>query len=120
MKRLVQVALLAVAGACGGDDEPTGPDQNGPTVSASAANVFSPATIEVAIGQSVTWVFGPVDHNVIFNPVTGAPQDIPIVRNTSVARTFSSAGTFPYVCTLHAGMNGTVRVLAEPSGSSLY
>jgi plastocyanin len=27
-----------------------------------------------------------------------------------VSRTFPAAGNFPYNCTLHAGMNGTVNV----------
>jgi plastocyanin len=115
MVRIVaSVGMLAVMlAACGGDDEPSGPSGNaGLTVTASAANIFSPATLDITVGQTVTWSFGAVDHNVIFNPVTGAPQDIAITRNGSVSRTFNVAGTFPYVCTLHAAMTGTIRVTA--------
>jgi len=105
------VSLAVALAACGGDDAPSGPSgNNGLTVSASAANVFSPGTLDITVGQTVTWSFSAVDHNVIFNPVTGAPQDIAITRNGSVSRTFNTAGTFPYVCTLHAGMTGTIRV----------
>lgn len=116
-------AALALAGAlaaCGSDDDngPSGPGPTGTTVSASAASIFSPGTLDITVGQTVTWNFGPVDHNVMFDPVTGAPANIPATRNASVTRTFGTAGTFPYVCTLHPGMAGTIRVSAEASASS--
>jgi plastocyanin len=115
------LALAGLLAACGSDDEnPTGPGQNGRTIAALASEVFSPATLDVTVGQTVTWAFGPVDHNVIFDPVTGAPQDIPDTRSTSVTRTFNTVGTFPYVCTLHDGMTGQVRVSAASATSGGY
>jgi plastocyanin len=89
-------------------------------VSAPASNIFSPATLNVTVGQTVTWAFGPVDHNVTFNPVTGAPGNIGNTRSASVSRTFTTAGAFPYACTLHAGMTGTVNVSASGSSVPLY
>jgi plastocyanin len=41
---------------------------------------------------------------------TGTPTNISDIASTSVARTFTTAGTFAYHCTIHAGMNGTVVV----------
>jgi plastocyanin len=119
--RMVALAtmLTTSAAACGDDDDPTGPGGNGLTVTALASALFSPATLNVTVGQTVTWTFGPVDHNVIFNPVTGAPADIAITRNGSVARTFNTVGTFPYVCTLHAGMTGTVNVAAASASPAM-
>ena len=115
------VSLAFALAACGGDDEPSGPTgSNGLTVAASAANIFSPSTLDITVGQAVTWQFGPVDHNVIFNPVNGAPQDIAITRNANVSRTFPTAGTFPYVCTLHAGMTGTIRATLPPATTGGY
>jgi plastocyanin len=103
--------LAALVMSCG-DDEDTGtnPVPGGPTVTANASNQFLPATLDVAVGASVTWLFGPVSHDVKFSPVAGAPTDIGITDNANVSRTFSTAGVFPYICTLHSGMNGTVRV----------
>jgi plastocyanin len=50
-------------------------------------------------------------HNVTFIIVNGRPADISGSNaNTTIARTFATAGTFGYVCTLHAGMTGTVIV----------
>jgi plastocyanin len=48
---------------------------------------------------------------VIFNAVTGAPEDIVGVNtSTIISRTFSTVGTFPYQCTIHSGMTGSVVV----------
>ena len=80
------------------------------TVSAGAANDFSPPTVAIARGGTVTWTFGAVIHNVEFGNTPGAPAGIGNSSNTSVARSFATAGTFSYTCTLHANMNGTVIV----------
>ena len=81
------------------------------TVTASsAANTFQPQIVGVARGGSVTWTFSAVEHNVTFSGGGGAPANIANTVNASVSRTFGTAGNFPYDCTLHAGMTGTVIV----------
>ncbi len=82
------------------------------SVMAGNDNQFSPSAVTIVRGGTVTWTFGSVAHNVIFNQTTGAPTNVPIVSSTTESRTFISDGTFPYVCTLHAGMTGTVQVHA--------
>jgi plastocyanin len=79
-------------------------------VAGAAANTFTPIDLTVAIGGTVTWTFGARPHNVIFNTVAGAPTNVATTTNASVSRTFPTAGTFPYLCNLHAGMTGTVTV----------
>jgi plastocyanin len=81
-------------------------------VTATVSNTFTPSTVVVARTGQVTWAFGSVAHNVTFAGVTGAPQNIgpPDQINTSVSRTFNTTGNFPYQCTTHAGMSGTVLV----------
>ncbi len=84
---------------------------NAATVTAGAnTNVFTPGTVAIARGGTVTWTFGALTHNVEFGGTAGAPTNIPITTNASVSRTFSSAGTFNYLCSLHPGMVGTVIV----------
>ena len=78
-------------------------------VTATNNNQFTPPAVTVAPGGTVTWSFGSSVHNVTFSSAT-APANIPNTSNAQVARVFPTAGTFPYVCTLHAGMNGTVTV----------
>ena len=78
-------------------------------VAATNANVFTPNTMTIATGGAITWDFGTSAHNVLFQG-TGAPTNIPNTSSSAVSRTFATAGTYPYSCTLHAGMNGTVIV----------
>lgn len=81
------------------------------TVQATAGNVFSPAAVTITEGGTVTWAFGATEHNVVFQ-TAGAPSNIAVTSNGNVNRDFSTVGTFAYVCSLHAGMSGTVNVAA--------
>ena len=76
----------------------------------STSNTFTPSSVAVSVGGTVTWTFGALEHNVDFQGATGAPADIPNTSNASVTRTFNTAGNFAYVCTLHSGMSGSVLV----------
>lgn len=73
-------------------------------------NSFIPFEVTIKVGEQVFFEFPQSIHNVIFDNRPGAPQDIQQTRNVTVARTFSVAGQFPYDCTLHPGMTGSVRV----------
>ena len=77
------------------------------------ANTFTPAQATIRVGQTVLFDFPADIHNVIFRDRAqhpGVPPDIAQTRNEAVTRTFGTAGTFPFDCTLHAGMSGTVIV----------
>ena len=73
-------------------------------------NSFIPIEVTIRVGEQVFFEFPQAIHNVIFENKPGAPQDIRQTRNVTVARTFSVAGLFPYDCTLHPGMVGSVTV----------
>jgi plastocyanin len=76
----------------------------------STANIFSPTTVTIAKGGTVTWTIGTRNHNVTFVQAAGAPANVPTATNTTATRQFAQPGTFAYVCSLHAGMVGTVVV----------
>lgn len=80
------------------------------SVSATNANTFTPSTVTVRVGGSVAYSFSG-DHNVIFSSA-GSPADVPVTNSGTVNRTFLTAGTYNYTCSLHAGMNGSVLVAA--------
>ena len=72
---------------------------------------FSPADIVVKLNGTVRFIFPPMQHNVFWRATqTGAPTDINTTQNMTVSRTFNTVGVFPFVCTLHDGMAGTVIV----------
>ena len=117
------LALFAVtcfaASACGGGgygSTPSSPTTPNPPpvadqVNATASLAFDPSTLTTKVGHAVTFAFGSVGHNIFFDAATGAPADIPGVNaNTSVTRTFNTAGTFTYTCHIHPGMQGSVVV----------
>jgi plastocyanin len=88
-----------------------GPPPNAVTVN-MPGTVFDPSNFRLAVGGTVTYVFTAVAHDVNFSGGAGAPAMIPITTNATITRTFSTAGTFNMVCTLHAGMNGVITVVA--------
>lgn len=109
-------AVAFVLAACSDSNSPENPPPATATVTATAGQAFSPQTIRVATGGTITWKFESLGHNVTFDAVTGAPEDIPGSNaNTSIARIFAANGTFPYHCTIHPGMTGTVQVTASTS-----
>ncbi|MBN1527481.1 MAG: hypothetical protein JW895_00350 [Thermoleophilaceae bacterium] len=87
------------------------------SVSATPGDTFSPATVTVAQGDTVTWSNAGGRHNVHFED---GSYDMPASASTSswtVERTFNTAGSFGYYCEVHEddGMVGTINVVAAPA-----
>src|SRR6266513_4013316 len=100
-------ALLAMS--CGGIYGGTaGPPPADNTVAATASLTFTPGALPVNVGETVTFAFGSVPHNVFFTQQTGVPADIAGNNtNVSITRTFATAGTDAYTCHIHPAMYGT-------------
>jgi plastocyanin len=71
---------------------------------------FVPFQVEIRRGEQVFFEFPREPHNVIFERITGAPQDIQVMVNVTIPRRFDLAGNFTYDCTIHPGMTGLVIV----------
>ena len=120
LSSLAASSLLACGG--GGSSPATAPatppDTRPPaaavTVAATPAIAFTPAHVKLVQGGTVTFAFGSVAHDVFFDDdPAGAPASIPgAVSNTSVARTFTTAGEYTFDCHIHPGMRGSVTVVA--------
>ena len=75
---------------------------------------FSPASVTVAVGDTVTWTNSDdVPHTATAD---GGAFDTGTLDNGGTNTvTFSTAGTFPYHCSVHPQMTGTVVVEAASS-----
>jgi plastocyanin len=78
---------------------------------------FSPTSVSIAVGDTVTW------HNTGQAPHNATADDgsfnTPTINNgESASHTFTQAGTFSYICTIHPQMKGTIRVLSSGGGGS--
>jgi plastocyanin len=70
---------------------------------------FSPATIEVKIGETITWKNkDPFPHTVTSKD--GQFDSGEIKNNRSWKLKARTKGTYPYVCTLHPNMNAVFEV----------
>jgi plastocyanin len=71
---------------------------------------FSPATLRISKGTTVTWTNGDaaphrIDANGAF---PGSPS---LATGQSYSYTFDEVGTFSYICSIHPSMKGTVEVV---------
>jgi plastocyanin len=125
MKKLA-IALISVLGtvtaACGSDDKASSSGTSGTPAATNEftvkSNEFSPKTLSVKVGDTVTWKWAGGIHNVVSganctpdNSYTSGPP------NGTVGNTFThvydKAGTYEFHCNPHcasSGMKGTVTV----------
>ena len=108
------LAALAVAGTgCGGDNDGSAGGDSGATQATIKTFMYEPDPIETEAGSTVTWT----NEDDILHTVTlaksgeGEAFDEKLDgAGTKAEVTFPEAGTFEYLCTVHAGMEGTVVV----------
>ena len=101
----IHTGMAGTISVVSGTPAPTG------TLISITDNAFTPPSLAVDPGTTVSWRNdGTVTHTVT-SSVFGAQRLAP---GQSFSYTFTSAGTYPYVCDIHAGMAGTVSVGAPP------
>jgi plastocyanin len=76
-----------------------------------SGSAFSPPSVTVTVGDTVTWTNGDqISHTATAD---GGSFDTGTLGNgESGTATFATAGSFPYHCTVHPNMTGTVVVVA--------
>jgi plastocyanin len=94
------------------------------TVSAAAATgvtiknfAFSPATSSIHVGDTITWS----NNDVAPHTATASDHSFDtgtINKGKSASHTFSKAGTFAYICSIHPSMHGTITVAAATTTGS--
>jgi plastocyanin len=108
----VAFALGAGVAGCGGSGSSPPTVPLGPNDVLVANFTFSPLTLTVKAGTTVTWRFDQESspHNVvsISSPVlfnSGGPKG-----KGTFSFTFTAPGTYPYLCQVHPTMRGTIVV----------
>src|SRR5687768_16924978 len=70
---------------------------------------FDPAGTTIQAGDTVTWInHDPIEHSATSD--AGAFNSGLLSESQSFSHTFSAAGNFPYHCTPHPEMTGTIIV----------
>lgn len=118
---------VAIAGCSGGDKTPS--NDTGTVPPAESGNgsdsgsgeapggvgltvvesgfAFSPATLEVAVGDTVTFINEDSSPHIV--KIDGRELESQS-QGDSVTWTAEKSGSFPYVCTIHPSMTGTIEV----------
>jgi plastocyanin len=115
MRTALLVAVVAVSAyACNSTTGVTTANSCGSSgasanIGATDGQVFSPSAATITHGQSVCWQDnGNIAHTVTSND--GTSFSAALTPGHVFVHTFVAAGTFPYHCTIHPGMTGTITV----------
>jgi len=104
---LVTALALLVWGAGAGAQKARKPAAHTVTIDATS---FQPASLTIAVGDSVTWV----NKDVIPHTATSAKAQVfdsgTITSGQSWKHTFKSRGDLAYVCEFHPTMKGRLRI----------
>lgn len=129
---LTAVVLLLLLGACSssGVTGSSGETKDPTGVEVAVANIaFEPATLEIGVGESVTWTSS--DESVRHTVTSGLPagETVPGVNKGASAKpdgifdgeladagssftfTFERAGTYAYFCEVHPSMTAEITVI---------
>jgi plastocyanin len=122
---LLTVLALTVFAGCDSSSGASG-DANSPIAIALATNTpesatnqvdvsdfqFSPSTLTVKVGTTVTWKGISGAHTVTSDDSAPMRFDQSIVEGGVVTVTFTQAGTYEYHCSVHKSMRGKIIVTA--------
>lgn len=117
--RIVAIAIIGLLvlsafalTACGSKTPSTTPGSSGGTSGGASVAMqnfaFSPATVEIKVGESVTWTNNDsVSHTVDGD---GGIASGDMAGGATYTKKFDTAGTFAYKCSIHPSMTGKVVV----------
>ena len=120
-RQALLLGVLALAACGGGSDREgeTAVDASGPadaqtvTVVSNDRIEFEPDTVRAQVGVLVLTHRngGSVPHNLVFEDESlGGTKTLKEGQEEQLRLTFSQAGTYDFVCTIHSGQDGKVVV----------
>lgn len=73
--------------------------------------LYEPATVSIRVGQSVSWTnYDEAPHDAVAFPGKGTWKTPLLKINESASQVFREPGVYPYYCSVHPAMRGTVEV----------
>jgi len=106
----IVLAILNSVSACKkSDDESTTNDPPSENEVQIQNMAFNPATITVAINTTVKWINKDGAAHTVTS-TTGLFDSGNINHEGTFSHLFATSGTYPYKCSLHSGVTGTVIV----------
>ena len=108
-------SVIIFSGCSKNYNNPTSPVTNPGTNEIIMQNIaFSPASKTIAVGTTIKWTNKDNTTHDVISGTPGNPSGLfnsgDFSMNGEFTFTFSQAGTFPYYCSHHAGMTGTIIV----------
>ncbi len=96
--------------AASGSTVTTGSATSGSEIEVIMANrAYDPDTVTIKVGDTVTWINEDAPrHDVVAD--NGEFKSDLFDKGQSFSFTFTTVGTYPYHCTIHPGMTGTIIV----------
>ncbi len=115
MPFLFLLVVLFFSGCSKDDNIPVNTSVNPGTNEIFMQNTtFTPGSKTVAVGTTIKWINKDNTTHDVISGTRGNPSGIfnsgDMGANAEFTFTFSQAGTFPYFCSHHAGMTGTIIV----------
>lgn len=113
MKKLAVALFAAVAGlslfvACSKDSNNENNGNTEPNVVRMNTGMFTPETLQVKTGTTVTWINDSDDTHTVFSAEELDSGDM--LPGSTYSHRFATAGTYNYQCTIHRGATGVVIV----------
>jgi plastocyanin len=121
MKKLVFLTVAVLVGAvvmiggCASYSTPSPTPSSAQTSTASQNTIamkglaFNPASLTIVKGAKVTWMNDDSTTHTVTSD-TGAFESGNLSPGNSFTHQFNDAGTFPYHCSIHTFMKGTITV----------
>jgi plastocyanin len=106
---VTQSGSVATNPAATGGGSPTTATPAGGNAVAISGNAFSPASLTVKVGDTITWT----NNDSVSHTVTADDRSFDsgsLAQGASFSFTYQKAGTYTYHCSIHPSMTATVVV----------
>jgi plastocyanin len=106
---VLTIAVVMTACSSGTTSKTTTSSTSSNSTVSLANFAFSPATLNVTVGTTVTWTNNDSTTHTVTSD-TGVFDSGNLAPNSTFSYKFNNAGTFAYHCSIHTSMTGKVIV----------